>query len=113
MNTILENYISIANPPDLMYHKVMSVPDQLITRYFELTTDIGPEELAIESRALNDGENPRDVKQRLAERIVRQFHPSAVPSAYRQEAGGLKRGAPATGEVAPGGRRIAQLFLDA
>jgi tyrosyl-tRNA synthetase len=113
MSKSLENYIGIDEPPDVMYRKVMSVPDQLITRYFELTTDIGPEELANENRALNDGENPRDVKQRLAERIVRQFHPTAVPSAYRQEAGGLKSGAPATVEVAPGDRTIAQLFLDA
>ena len=112
MSKSLENYIGIDEPPDVMYRKVMSVPDQLITRYFELTTDIGPEELAIENRALNDGENPRDVKQRLAERIVRQFHPTAVPSAYRQEAGGLKSGAPATVEVDAGDRTIAQLFLD-
>src|SRR5881409_565949 len=72
MSKSLENYIGIDEPPDVMYRKVMSVPDQLITRYFELTTDIGPEELAIENRALNDGENPRDVKQRLAERIDRK-----------------------------------------
>src|SRR5947199_5626658 len=113
MSKSLDNYIGIDEPPAVIYRKAMSVPDQLITRYFELTTDIGPEELAIENRALNDGENPRDVKQRLAERIVRQFHPTAVPSTYREEAGGLKTGGPATVEVAPGERTIAQLFLDA
>lgn len=113
MSKSLENYIGIDEPPDVMYRKVMSVPDQLITRYFQLTTDVSPEELAAESRALNDGENPRNVKQRLAERIVRQFHPTAVPSSYREEMGGLKTGGPATVEVAPGERTIAQLFLDA
>jgi len=113
MSKSLENYIGIDEPPDVMYRKVMSVPDQLITRYFQLTTDISPEELAAENRALKDGENPRNVKQRLAERIVRQFHPAAVPSAYREEAGGLKTVGPAAIEVGPGERTIAQLFLDA
>ena len=113
MSKSLENYIGIDEPPDVMYRKVMSVPDQLITRYLQLTTDISPDELAAEDRALNDGENPRNVKQRLAERIVRQFHPAVAPSAYREEAGGLKTGGPATVEVAPGERTIAQLFLDA
>ncbi|TMD83173.1 MAG: tyrosine--tRNA ligase [Chloroflexi bacterium] len=113
MSKSLENYIGIDEPPDVMYRKVMSVPDQLITRYLQLTTDIGPEELAAEIRALNDGENPRNVKQRLAERIVRQFHPAAAPSAYREEAGGLKSGGPTPVEIAPGERTVAQLFLDA
>src|SRR5437868_5057144 len=113
MSKSLENYIGIDEPPDVMYRKVMSVPDQLITRYLQLTTDIGPEELAAEIRALNDGENPRNVKQRLAERIVRQFHPAAAPRAYREESGGLKSGGPTPVEIAPGERTVAQLFLDA
>jgi tyrosyl-tRNA synthetase len=97
----------------VIYRKAMSVPDQLITRYFQLATDISPDELAAEERALRDGENPRDVKQRLAERLVRQFHPHATPSDYRGESGGFKTAGPATVEVAPGPRSIAQLFLDA
>jgi tyrosyl-tRNA synthetase len=113
MSKSLENYIGIDEPPDVMYRKVMSVPDQLISRYLQLTTDVSPEELAAETRALSDGENPRNVKQRLADRIVRQFHPSAEPSAYRQETGGLKAGGAATVEVAAGERTIAQLFLEA
>src|SRR2546422_11230088 len=90
MSKSLENYIGIDEPPDVMYRKVMSVPDQLITRYFQLTTDISPEELAAENRALNDGENPRNDKQRLADRLVRQFHPTAAASAYPTMAGGWK-----------------------
>jgi tyrosyl-tRNA synthetase len=113
MSKSLDNYIGIAEPPDVIYRKAMSVPDQLITRYLQLVTDIDPEELAAEERALRDGANPRDVKQRLAERIVHQFHPGAEPSDYRQESGGFKSGGPATSELQPGERTIAQLFLDA
>jgi tyrosyl-tRNA synthetase len=113
MSKSLDNYIGIDEPAAVIYRKAMSVPDQLITRYFQLATDISPDELAAEERALRDGENPRDVKQRLAERLVRQFHPNATPSDYRGESGGFKTAGPATVEVAPGPRSIAQLFLDA
>jgi tyrosyl-tRNA synthetase len=113
MSKSLDNYIGIAEPPEVIYRKAMSVPDRLITRYLQLVTDISPEELAAEERALRDGANPRDVKQRLAERIVRQFHPGAEPSDYRRESGGFKSDGPAISELQPGERTIAQLFLDA
>jgi tyrosyl-tRNA synthetase len=69
--------------------------------------------LAAEERALREGQNPRNVKQRLAERLVRQFHPSAAPSEYRGESGGFVTAEPQTIDVEPGERSIAQLFLDA
>jgi tyrosyl-tRNA synthetase len=96
-----------------MYRKAMSVPDQLILRYLQLVTDAGPDQIAAEERALGEGQNPRDVKQRLAERIVRQFHPHAQPGDYRNASGGFKSGGPATLELQKGERTVAQLFLDA
>jgi tyrosyl-tRNA synthetase len=113
MSKSLDNYIGIDEPPAVIYRKAMSVPDQLMMRYFQLVTDISPDEFAAEERALRDGQNPRDVKQRLAERLVRQFHPKATPNEYRGESGGFVTAGPATVEVAPGPRSIAQLFLDA
>lgn len=113
MSKSLDNYIGIDEPPAVMYRKAMGVPDALIGRYFQLATDITPEELAAEERTLKNGENPRDVKRRLAERIVRQFHPRAKSSDYRDESGGFLTGGPATVEVRPGERSIAQLFVDA
>ena len=113
MSKSLDNYIGIDEPPAVIYRKAMSVPDQLITRYFQLATNISPDQLVSEERALREGENPRDVKQRLAERLVHQFHPNATPSDYRGESGGFKTAEPATVELARGPRSIAQLFLDA
>jgi tyrosyl-tRNA synthetase len=113
MSKSLDNYIGIDEAPSVMYRKAMSVPDNLITRYFQLATDISPEDLAAEARALRDGENPRDVKQRLAERLVHQFHPNATSSDYRGDSGAFVTAGPATVQVAPGPRSIAQLFLDA
>src|SRR5438876_11554163 len=113
MSKSLDNYIGIAEPPSVMYRKAMSVPDHLIVRYLQLVTDADQEELAAEERALREGENPRGVKQRLAERIVRQFHPDAQPGDYREESGGFKSTGPTTVDIEPGERPIAQLFLDA
>jgi tyrosyl-tRNA synthetase len=113
MSKSLDNYIGIAEPEDVIYRKAMSIPDRLIIRYLQLVTNADPEQLASEERALRDGANPRDVKQRLAERIVRQFYPNAKPGDYRQESGGFKSGGPETVEVQKGERAVAQLFLDA
>src|SRR5438477_1108940 len=75
MSKSLENYIGIDEPPSVMYRKAMAVPDNLILRYLELVTDAGPDQIAGERQALAKGQNPREVKQRLAERLVNQFHP--------------------------------------
>src|SRR5207248_1570220 len=94
MSKSLDNYIGIDEPPEVMYRKAMAVPDNLILRYLQLTTDATPAELAEDARALRDGTNPKDVKQRLAERLVNQFHPGAAPDAYRHEGGAFRNAGP-------------------
>ncbi len=114
MSKSLDNYIGIDERPEVMYRKAMSIPDQLITRYFQLATDIPRDQLAAEESALRDGENPRNVKQRLAERIVAQFHPGATWSDYRDASGRfVVTEGPPSRQVEPGERSIAQLFIDA
>jgi len=112
MSKSLDNYIGIDEPPAVMYRKAMAVPDNLILRYLQLTTDATPVEIADEARALRDGENPRDIKQRLAERLVHQFHPGASPDAYRHEGGAFRSAGPQELTVKAGERTIAQLFVD-
>jgi tyrosyl-tRNA synthetase len=112
MSKSLDNYIGIDEPPDVMYRKAMAVPDSLILRYLELTTDATPAEIAGERRALQDGANPRDVKQRLAERIVRQFHPNAAPDDYRESGGRFRAAEPEAVEIRAGERTGADLFLE-
>lgn len=79
MSKSLNNAIGIHEPPDGMYGKVMSIPDGLILRYFELATDIGPDELDRVRSALAGGEmNPRDAKMRLAREITTLYHGGAA-----------------------------------
>lgn len=75
MSKSLGNYIGIYEEPNDIYGKVMSIPDSLIIRYFELATDIHPDELAVMKEALDSGNvNPRDIKMRLAEEITALYH---------------------------------------
>jgi len=69
------NYIGIAEPPDEIYGKTMSINDDLIMPYFELVTDVQEEELAEFRRQLeNDTVNPMVLKKRLARELVTQFY---------------------------------------
>ena len=75
MSKSLGNYIGIDEPPNEMYGKVMSIPDNLIVNYFELLTDETDEQLAAMSRSMaEESMNPMELKKRLATNIVTQFH---------------------------------------
>ena len=74
MSKSLGNYIGIQEDAKIMFKKVMEVPDSLIIRYFELATDILPDELDETEKRLKDGCNPRDIKLLLARTITRLYH---------------------------------------
>lgn len=74
MSKSLGNYIGVDEDARIMFKKVMEVPDHLIIRYFELATDILPEELDGIKEALADGCNPRDCKLKLARTITALYH---------------------------------------
>jgi tyrosyl-tRNA synthetase len=74
MSKSLGNYIGITDPPDEMFGKVMSISDDLMWRYLELLSFRPAGEIESWRRAVAEGENPRDVKFRLAEELVSRFH---------------------------------------
>ncbi len=74
MSKSLGNYIGIHEDARTMFTKVMQVPDNLIVRYFELTTDIQPEELDKVKEDLADGKNPRNVKALLARTVTALYN---------------------------------------
>jgi tyrosyl-tRNA synthetase len=75
MGKSLHNHIGIAEPPQEMYGKVMSIPDSLIVDYFELVTDVAEEEIIeFKEQLKTRSVNPMNLKKRLAHEIVRQFH---------------------------------------
>ena len=75
MSKSLGNYIGIAEPPNEIYGKVMSIPDSLIMDYFELVTDVPDEELKEFKQELKRQTlNPMTLKKRLAREIVIQLY---------------------------------------
>lgn len=70
-----EHCISLTEDPKNMFGKLMSIPDNLIIRYYELLTDISETELKeISSNLASNSVNPRDIKLKLAYRITEEYH---------------------------------------
>ena len=74
MSKSLGNYIGIYEDAKTMFHKVMQIPDCIIIKYFELTTDILPEELDEIKAALEAGQNPKESKLLLARTVTSLYH---------------------------------------
>lgn len=74
MSKSLGNYIGVNEEANVMFKKVMEVPDNLIIKYFELATDVHPDEINKIKERLNNGENPRDIKLELSKIITALYH---------------------------------------
>lgn len=74
MSKSLGNYIGIKEDANVMFKKVMEVPDHLIIRYFELATDILPDDLDVLKKEMESGCNPRDIKLILARTVTELYH---------------------------------------
>jgi len=80
------NYIGISESPREIYGKTMSIPDDMILRYFKLAAWATGEELrGIESELGSADTNPRDLKRRLARAIVALYHGEAAAAAAERE----------------------------
>lgn len=76
MSKSLGNYIGISEPAEVMFKKVMEIPDDLIIKYYELATDEHPDDIENIKRRLAKGTNPRDIKLELANIITSLYHTS-------------------------------------
>ena len=86
MSKSLGNYIGIDEKPAEIYGKVMSIPDELIYSYFELVTDVSIDELKEIRRDLDNPKfNPRDMKKRLARKLVEMYHGKNASTEAEQE----------------------------
>ena len=75
MSKSLGNYVAVEEPPNDMYGKLMSLPDDLILAYFEYLTDVPEDDLSAMARDLPSSTvNPMALKKRLAWQITQQFH---------------------------------------
>jgi tyrosyl-tRNA synthetase len=77
MSKSLGNYIGIAEAPEVIFAKIMSISDELMWRYIELLSFESLETIANCKSAVAAGDNPRDIKVRFAQEIVARFHSQA------------------------------------
>lgn len=75
MSKSYDNYIGITDSAEQMFGKTLSIPDELIVRWFDLATDISQTELGeIKAKLADDSANPRDLKRQLAREIIKVYY---------------------------------------
>ncbi|MCH4872714.1 MULTISPECIES: tyrosine--tRNA ligase [Pseudomonas] len=93
MSKSLGNYVGIQEAPGVMYSKLVSIPDALMWRYFELLSFRSMDEINAFKAEVDAGANPRDIKIKLAEEIVARFHgEEAAANAHRGAGNRMKDG---------------------
>lgn len=85
MSKSLGNYIGIAEPPQEIFGKVMSISDVLMWRYFDLLSFRSSQEISNLKHDVDAGVNPRDVKILLAQELVARFHSQAAAERALEE----------------------------
>jgi tyrosyl-tRNA synthetase len=89
MSKSLGNYVGITEPPQEIFGKIMSIPDELMSSYYELVTDRTPQEIAAMQKEIATGAlHPMDAKMRLAQEVISSFH---GPEAARKAAENFQR----------------------
>lgn len=94
MSKSLGNYVGIAEPPQEIFGKLMSVSDDLMWRYYDLLSFRSSKEIASLKHEVSEGRNPRDVKISLALEMVTRFHgPTKAERAHEDFLARFQRGA--------------------
>ena len=87
MSKSLGNYIGIYDNAGSMYQKILSMPDSLIERYFELLSFKPMDEIEVLLKEMAEGRNPQEIKRILALELIQRFHDKAAADNAHQSAG--------------------------
>lgn len=87
MSKSLGNYIGVFDTPGTIYQKILSMPDSLIERYFELLSFKPMTEVKQHLQEINDGRNPQDIKRLIALELVERFHDADAAANAHKSAG--------------------------
>jgi tyrosyl-tRNA synthetase len=86
MSKSLGNYVGIAEDPNEMFGKIMSIPDELMMRYYTLATEFSEEKLEKVAKLLKEGRrNPKLIKAALAAEVVTMYHGEPAAKAATEE----------------------------
>ncbi|MGR2740664.1 tyrosine--tRNA ligase [Billgrantia sp. Q4P2] len=87
MSKSLGNYVGVDEAPGAMFNKLVSMPDSLMWRYFELLSLKSNEEIEALKRDVEAGANPRDIKMVLARELIGRYHGEEAAANAHKSAG--------------------------
>lgn len=87
MSKSLGNYIGIDDPAGVMFQKILSMPDTLIPRYFELLSFKPMDEVNALLDEMANGRNPQEIKRILALELIERFHSKEAAENAHKSAG--------------------------
>ena len=107
MSKSLGNYVGIAEPPEQMFGKLMSISDELMWRYWLLLTDRSEAQIAqLRAQAEGGQRHPMNIKQELAALIIADFHGGDAAEAARRQFESVVRHKEAPAEIAEAEYRL-------
>jgi tyrosyl-tRNA synthetase len=89
MSKSLGNYVGITEAPGTMFQKIVSIPDSLMWRWYELLSFKSLKEIEALKESVENGANPRDVKIELARELVARFHGDEAAANAHKGAGNV------------------------
>lgn len=89
MSKSLGNYVGVSEAPGTMFQKIVSIPDSLMWRWYELLSFKSLEEIQQLKASVEQGANPRDIKIELAKEIVARFHGEEAAANAHKGAGNI------------------------
>jgi tyrosyl-tRNA synthetase len=87
MSKSLGNYIGVFDTPGAIYQKILSMPDSLIERYFELLSFKSMSEVKQLLQEMAEGRNPQEIKRIIALELVERFHDAEAAANAHKSAG--------------------------
>jgi tyrosyl-tRNA synthetase len=89
MSKSLGNYVGITEAPGSMYQKLVSLPDSLMWRYYEMLSFKTLDEIKALKKQVEEGANPRDIKILFAREIIERFHGTEAAESAHKGAGNM------------------------
>ncbi|WP_280562647.1 MULTISPECIES: tyrosine--tRNA ligase [unclassified Chromohalobacter] len=87
MSKSLGNYVGVDDTPGVMFNKLVSMPDSLMWRYFELLSLKSNEDIEVIRQSIESGANPRDIKMELARELIGRYHGDEAAANAHKSAG--------------------------
>jgi len=89
MSKSLNNYVGITDAPGEMFSKIVSMPDSMIWRYYELLSFRSLEDIDRLRQEMADGRNPKEIKIELAKELIARFHGEEAAANADRAAGNI------------------------